>query len=875
MAGNSTISITFKLDGDAKSFKELSVSAEGFKGVMTATIKESEHLKKSLVNWSQGVQAINAITETISNVSSAFSALTDKMKGIQQENLLTSQLTGKTGEEMTKLRNAVKATADHFGEDFGDTMRAVNSLAKGFGITAEEALQLVRDGFVSGANANGEFVDTLKEYPRYFKEAGLSAEQFIAITTNAAKQGIYSDKGVDVIKEGNLRIREMTKATADAMNAIGISAEKVQEDLANGSLTTFDVMQMVSAKLAELPASSVAVGTAIADIFGGPGEDAGLEYIKTLATVQTNMDAVKASAGEMALQQEKQIQTQENLKNSISGLIDLTAIYTDFQPYIDMTAQVGMAATGVTGLIKTFKQMNIVSALTSVRIAAMTAASNAARIATATWTGIQKVFNIVLTANPIGLVVTAIGALVAAIVYAYNNCEDFRKICDQLWSAIKPLAEAIMKGLTKAFEWLIEKTKEAWEWLKKIIGLSGKKAEVTVEVKKTTKQAPSVDTSGGGNSTSNKYDYKPSNKPTGGGGSTPKVAQSSNGLIGKLEEKIADARKRLNEATSEAAIEAINKEIAGYESQLTKYRELGKEIGEEVESGVSESTPKKAFNEYATSLKDIESNISILREQLQEASIEEAAGINRSIAAWQAKADAIREAGKEVEKTGASFSTFTQGWGAIKGISGSITSMTDALKGNGNAWQTTVAIVDGFIGLYNSINTIVGIINLLSSASLGNAAAKGVEATAEASTAATRTAAAATNAAAATTTIISNKLLAASYKELAAAEYMAAHAYIPFAGFGIAMGFTSSMLAAVTAAGIPMLAEGGIASGPTLAMVGEYAGASGNPEVIAPLNKLRAMLEPRDSGVGQVEFKIEGRTLVGILQKENNIRHRS
>lgn len=874
MAGNSTISITFKLDGDAKSFKELSVSAEGFKGVMTATIKESEHLKKSLVNWSQGVQAINAITETISNVSSAFSALTDKMKGIQQENLLTSQLTGKTGEEMTKLRNAVKATADHFGEDFGDTMRAVNSLAKGFGITAEEALQLVRDGFVSGANANGEFVDTLKEYPRYFKEAGLSAEQFVAITTNAAKQGIYSDKGVDVIKEGNLRIREMTKATADAMNAIGISAEKVQEDLANGSLTTFDVMQMVSAKLAELPASSAAVGTAIADIFGGPGEDAGLEYIKTLATVQTNMDAVKASAGEMALQQEKQIQTQENLKNSISGLIDLTAIYTDFQPYIDMTAQVGMAATGVTGLIKTFKQMNIVSALTSVRIAAMTAASNAARIATATWTGILKVLNIVLTANPIGLVVAAIGALVAAIVYAYNNCEDFRNICDQLWSAIKPLAEAIMKGLAKAFEWLIEKTKEALEWLKKILRLSWKKAEVTVEVKKTTKQAPTVDTSGGADSS--KYNYTPTYKPSGGGvGSTPKVAQSSNGLIGQLEEKIADARKRLNEATSEAAIEAINKEIAEYESQLTKYRELGKEIGEEVESGVAESTPKKAFNEYATSLKDIESNISILREQLQEASIEEAAGINRSIAAWQAKADAIREAGKEVEKTGASFSTFTQGWGAIKGIAGSITSMTDALKGNGNAWQTVVGIIDGFIGLYQSINAIVGIINLLTGASLGHAAAKGVEAAAETTAAGARVTAAATEAGTAAMTITTNKLVAASYKELAAAEYMAAHAYIPFAGFGIAMGFTSAMLAAVTAAGIPMLAEGGIASGPTLALVGEYAGASGNPEVIAPLNKLRALLEPQDRGVGQVVFKIEGRTLVGILTKENNLRRRS
>ena len=873
MAGKSTISITLKLDGDAKSFKDLSASADGLKVVMTSTIKESEHLKKSLVNWSQGVQAINAITETIGKVSSAFSALTDKMKGIQQENLLTSQLTGKTGEEMTKLRNAVKATADHFGEDFGETMRAVNSLAKGFGITAEEALQLVRDGFVSGANANGEFVDTLKEYPRYFKEAGLSAEQFVAITTNAAKQGIYSDKGVDVIKEGNLRIREMTKATADAMNAIGISAEKVQEDLANGSLTTFDVMQMVSAKLAELPASSSAVGTAIADIFGGPGEDAGLEYIKTLATVQTNMDAVKASEGEMAAQQESQIATQENLKNSLSGLIDLSAIYTNLQPYIDMTAQVGMAASGVTGLIKTFKMMNITSAVTSARIFAVSAASNAAKIATVTWTGVQKVLNIVLTANPIGLVVAAIVALVGAIVYAYNNCEDFRKICDQLWSAIKPLAEAIMKGLSKAFEWLIEKTKEAWEWLKKILGLSGKKAEVTVEVKKTTTQAPTVDTSGGVDSS--KYNYTPTYKPS-GGGSTPKVAQSSNGLIGQLEEKIADARKRLNEATSEAAIEAINKEIAEYESQLGKYRNLGVDIGKEVESGVESAQPGKVFNEYADTLAEIGDNIDILNDKLQTATIEEAASINRSIAAWQAKADAIRNAGKEAEKTEVSAGKlFKDSWGGIKGISGSIDGITKSLQGNGTAWEKVVGIVDGFIALYESIRSIVGIIQLLTGASAAHAATKSVEAGAEATASATRATAAAADAATAVGVITTNKLVAASYKELAAAEYMAAHAYIPFAGFGIGAGFTSAMLALVTSAGIPMLAEGGIASGPTLAMVGEYGGASNNPEVIAPLNKLRSLLAPKSDGVSNVRFEIQGRTLVGILSKENNLTRRS
>ena len=104
---------------------------------------------------------------------------------------------------------------------------------------------------------------------------------------------------------------------------------------------------------------------------------------------------------------------------------------------------------------------------------------------------------------------------------------------------------------------------------------------------------------------------------------------------------------------------------------------------------------------------------------------------------------------------------------------------------------------------------------------------------------------------------------------------MAAHAYIPFAGFGIAMGFTTAMIAAVTAAGIPMLADGGIASGPTLAMVGEYSGASGNPEVIAPLDKLRGMLaEPTAFDFSKVKFEIQGRKLVGILGKENEHKKR-
>jgi phage-related minor tail protein len=922
MAGKSTISITFRLDGDSKEFKELTTDAAGLKKVLQSAIAPAENLKKSLINWSQGVQAIDAITNTVSTVSSALSQFSDRMKGLQSANIAITQLTGKTGEEMLKLRNNVQAVSEHFGTDFNETLRAANALSKGFGISMEDAMKLVQDGLVSGANAGGDFIDTVREYPRYFKEAGLSAEDFIAITTNAAQQGVFSDKGVDVIKEGNLRIREMTTATADALNGIGISAEKVQADLQAGSITTFDVMQMVAAKLNELPASSAAVGTAIADIFGGPGEDAGLEYIKTLANIQLNMDAVKAATQGTAEQQERQIQMQENLKNGLSGLIDLSAIYTDVKPYVDLTAQIGMAAMGIGGLIKTVKAMNIQQAILKTRIVAVAAAQKMVTIATTAWTAVQKVLNLVLTANPIGLIITAIGALVAGLIAAYKNCEGFRKIVDKVWEAIKPLANAIMNGLAKAFEWLVEKCKEAWEWLKNILGLGKQKVEVAVEVSKPKTPAPTLDMD---KPNASDYTYTPTagaGKVT--GAAKPKWTEDASNLKA-ISDNVQILNEKLQTASAEEAV-LINQQIELWEQKADAIRNAGKaaddntplwkedadtlrEINDNIQilnEKLQDATAEEAaainqqiaawnakadairnagaavdntplWKEDASNLKEISDNIQILNDQLQTATIEEAALINQQIAAWKDKADAIREAGVETEKVSMSTGkALQQGWGGIKNIGSSIEGITSALQGNGNAWQVVTGIIDGFIGLYTGIQTVVGIIQLLTGASAAHAATKGVEATAETTEATVRATTAATNAAASAAIITANKLEAASWKELAASEYMAAHAYIPFAGFGIAMGFVTAMLAATAAAGIPMLAEGGIASGPTLAMVGEYAGAKGNPEVIAPLDKLRGMLaQPASMDFGKVEFEIKGRTLVGILNKENNITKRS
>ena len=92
---------------------------------------------------------------------------------------------------------------------------------------------------------------------------------------------------------------------------------------------------------------------------------------------------------------------------------------------------------------------------------------------------------------------------------------------------------------------------------------------------------------------------------------------------------------------------------------------------------------------------------------------------------------------------------------------------------------------------------------------------------------------------------------------------------------GIAAGTAAVISAASQLKGISAFANGGIVSGPTMALVGEYAGASNNPEVIAPLDKLRSMIKTPDDIGGRVTFHIEGRTLVGVLNKENNMRGRS
>lgn len=342
----------------AESILNLSENGKGLKGMFDNAKTSAAAFGKTLLGLLNN--PVFLALAGIVSAGMAFKWFYDYNKGLVEATKLTKQFTGLGGNELKEYRNEVQAVADMYGKDFKETLQAVNSVSKQFSITSQEAMNIIKDGFVAGADANGEFLDTLKEYPAYFKEAGISAEEFVAITANASKQGIFSDKGVDTIKEANTRLREMTTATAEALDGIGISSEEVQKSLQEGSTTTFEVMKKVSDRLNELPASSAKVGTAIADIFGGSGEDAGLEYIKTLGKIETNLDEVKKQAGELGELEEKQLNSQIELQNALSGLFDKTG--GDFermktQAIVFVNEGLAKIINGISDTINWFKTM--------------------------------------------------------------------------------------------------------------------------------------------------------------------------------------------------------------------------------------------------------------------------------------------------------------------------------------------------------------------------------------------------------------------------------------------------------------------------------------------------------------------------------------
>ena len=218
--------------------------------------------------------------------------------------------------------------------------------------------------------------------------------------------------------------------------------------------------------------------------------------------------------------------------------------------------------------------------------------------------------------------------------------------------------------------------------------------------------------------------------------------------------------------------------------------------------------------------------------------------------------------------------SLSESWSTIRGLGSSIESLTEALEEDGFSWQKLGFIVDATLGIYEAVNGIVQIVKALTGASEAHAAAKIAEAGAEGTEAAANATASATNVASSAATQTAVTLETEAWKALAAAKAYATYAAVP-GGQAIADAYIAQMNVAVALQRIIPFANGGIVYGPTLGLFGEYAGAAQNPEVIAPLDKLKSLLDSGPSfPKGPIELRARGRDLVGVINYENSIRKR-
>ena len=212
----------------------------------------------------------------------------------------------------------------------------------------------------------------------------------------------------------------------------------------------------------------------------------------------------------------------------------------------------------------------------------------------------------------------------------------------------------------------------------------------------------------------------------------------------------------------------------------------------------------------------------------------------------------IRQWGLYEKQVRKSQVTFRKSWGTVRQLGTGIKALTSTIKGNGNAWEKTTGIVDAGVEIFEAVSAIINIVRALTATATAEQEAQAI--TQSATTSAT----------------------AATYSGLAAAKTAAAYADIPFAGPGLAAAATAQYQAMIIAAAIPKFAAGGVAYGPTLGLFGEYANAARNPEVVAPLDKLRAIIsDGHGEGKTDVLFRMRGRDLVGVAKQRGNLTKRS
>lgn len=199
---------------------------------------------------------------------------------------VTKQLGDMDDASLQNVTESAFALRDTFGYDITESTRAAKAMVDNFGVSGEEAMNLIASGAQNGLDYSGELLDSISEYSVQFDKMGLGAEDMFAIFQKGAESGAFSlDKVGDAVKEMSIRVVDGSETTKQGFELLGLNADEMAQKFAAGGETAKEAFNETLDALAAME-DPIAQNTAGVDLMGTMWEDLGPEAVTALAEIE-------------------------------------------------------------------------------------------------------------------------------------------------------------------------------------------------------------------------------------------------------------------------------------------------------------------------------------------------------------------------------------------------------------------------------------------------------------------------------------------------------------------------------------------------------------------------------------------------------------
>jgi len=343
-----------------KELDDVKQSASDLKDVFKDTIAEASAIGGTLVaGAATAIGSANDNVKATNNLQALTGLSSDEVK--EYKELIESVYKNNFGEDQenvaeaialikqnlndlddTKLQDVVEnlfTLEDTFGFDYTETLRAAKMLIDQFGISADEAFNLIVQGAQNGLNKNGDLLDSINEYSVHYKQQGYSAEEFFNSLENGTAAGTFSvDKLGDTMKEFGIRVKDTSTSTQEGFNLLGYGVKASAEEIQKAK----DEIAKLEQNLSYAKAEQAGFNEKTSELTKQKNADKIAEYSSALETAKKKLQILE-SAGNGAKGTIEELQA----KFAAGGESARQATDEVLQALFDMDDQVAQNQAGV------------------------------------------------------------------------------------------------------------------------------------------------------------------------------------------------------------------------------------------------------------------------------------------------------------------------------------------------------------------------------------------------------------------------------------------------------------------------------------------------------------------------------------------------